>query len=69
MSSFGAGCGLTRESRERFVAHIGFVGRSFASHEESLMEMTAIGIDPRKRSHTAVVLDEDGTAPTYAELR
>ncbi|MGI8794373.1 MAG: IS110 family transposase [Acidimicrobiales bacterium] len=36
-----------------------FVDRGVPSIEEDVMEVKVIGVDPHKRSHTAVVLDDD----------
>jgi kynurenine formamidase len=36
-----------------------FVDRGVPSNKEDVMGTTVIGVDPHKRSHTAVVLDDD----------
>ncbi len=60
MSPVEVRCGLTQERGGEVATRIRSVGRGsrFDPNEEERMSTTIIGIDPHKRSHTAVVLDE-----------
>ena len=40
-----------------------FVDRGVPSNKEDVMGVKVIGVDPHKRSHTAVVLDDTRRSP------